>query len=175
MKALVCDFCGGGLIIDDSREFAICEFCRTKYMASTLRQKIQEIRGTVSVEGEVSVKQADFVIRAGVLEKYNGSEVDVVIPNSEDDGKSTNEVILNNEGNATEEVFDPSQTQDASVGGVQQGEQIEFFDGSGNNEYYDPNIINGVSDGSEATLVIENPEGDQDNGGSTEQMEILDM
>lgn len=100
---------------------------------------------------------------------------DVVIPNSEDDGKSTNEVILNNEGNATEEVFDPSQTQDASVGGVQQGEQIEFFDGSGNNEYYDPNIINGVSDGSEATLVIENPEGDQDNGGSTEQMEILDM
>ena len=37
------------------------------------------------------------------------------------------------------------------------------------------NIINGVSDGSEATLVIENPEGDQDNGGSTEQMEILDM
>ena len=100
---------------------------------------------------------------------------DVVIPNSEDDGKSTNEVILNNEGNATEEVFDPSQTQDASVGGVQQGEQIEFFDGSGNNEYYDPNVINGVSDGSEATLVIENPEGDQDNGGSTEQMEILDM
>ena len=100
---------------------------------------------------------------------------DVVIPNSEDDGKSTNEVILNNEGNATEEVFDPSQTQDASVGGAQQGEQIEFFDGSGNNEYYDPNIINGVSDGSEATLVIENPEGDQDNGGSTEQMEILDM
>ena len=100
---------------------------------------------------------------------------DVVIPNSEDDGKSTNEVILNNEGNATEEVFDPSQTQDASVGGVQQGEQIEFFDGSGNNEYYDPNIINGVSDGSEATLVIENPEGDQDNGGSTEQMEIFQM
>ena len=100
---------------------------------------------------------------------------DVVIPNSEDDEKSTNEVILNNEGNATEEVFDPSQTQDASVGGAQQGEQIEFFDGSGNNEYYDPNIINGVSDGSEATLVIENPEGDQDNGGSTEQMEILDM
>ena len=82
MKALVCDFCGGGLIIDDSREFAICEFCGTKYMASTLRQKIQEIRGTVSVEGEVSVKQADFVIRAGVLEKYNGSEIDVVIPNN---------------------------------------------------------------------------------------------
>ena len=94
---------------------------------------------------------------------------DVIIPNSEDDGKSTNEV------SATEEVFDPSQTQNASVGDVQQGEQIEFLYGSGNNESYNPNIINGVSDGSEATLVIENPEGNQDNGGSTEQMEILDM
>ena len=52
-KALRCDFCNGGLIIDDSREFAVCEFCGTKYMASTLRAKIQEIRGTVKVEGAV--------------------------------------------------------------------------------------------------------------------------
>lgn len=53
MEALKCDFCGGGLIIDDSREFAKCEFCGTKYMANTLRAKIQEIRGTVKVEGAV--------------------------------------------------------------------------------------------------------------------------
>ena len=53
MEALNCDFCGGGLIIDDSREFAKCEFCGTKYMASTLRAKIQEIKGTVKVEGAV--------------------------------------------------------------------------------------------------------------------------
>lgn len=51
--ALRCDFCDGGLIIDDSREFAVCEFCGTKYMASTLRAKIQEIKGTVKVEGAV--------------------------------------------------------------------------------------------------------------------------
>ncbi len=80
MQALRCDLCGGGLIIDDSREFAVCEFCGTKYMASTLRQKIQEIKGTVSIEGEVAVKQVDFVIRAGVLEKYNGSDVKIAIP-----------------------------------------------------------------------------------------------
>lgn len=52
-NALKCDFCDGGLIIDDSREFAVCEFCGTKYMASTLRAKIQEIKGTVTVEGAV--------------------------------------------------------------------------------------------------------------------------
>ena len=51
--ALKCDLCNGNLVIDDSRKFAVCEFCGTKYMASTLRAKIQEIKGTVRVEGAV--------------------------------------------------------------------------------------------------------------------------
>lgn len=49
MEALRCDFCNGSLVIDDSREFAVCEFCGTKYMKSTLQAKIQEIHGTVEV------------------------------------------------------------------------------------------------------------------------------
>lgn len=80
--ALKCDFCDGGLIIDDSREFAVCEFCGTKYMASTLRAKIQEIRGTVKVEGAVEtttgdaekerlIKNAETLLK---LEKYNDAE-----------------------------------------------------------------------------------------------------
>ena len=80
MKPLVCDLCGGQLIMDDSREFAVCEYCRTKYMKSTLQAKVQEIRGTVKVEGDVPVRASDFTIRAGVLEKYNGSDVNVVVP-----------------------------------------------------------------------------------------------
>lgn len=59
MDVLKCDFCGGGLVIDDSREFAKCEFCGTKYMASTLRAKIQKIRGTVRVEGAVETTKGD--------------------------------------------------------------------------------------------------------------------
>lgn len=81
MEALKCDFCGGRLVMDDSREFATCEMCGTKYMKTTIQQKIQEIRGSVAIEGDVSVKQADFIIRGGVLEKYNGASTDVVIPN----------------------------------------------------------------------------------------------
>lgn len=80
MEALKCDFCGGGLIIDESREFAKCEFCGTKYMASTLRAKIQEIRGTVKVEGAVEttvgnaekdrlLKNADAFYKIGEIEK----------------------------------------------------------------------------------------------------------
>lgn len=82
MNALKCDFCGGKLIIDSSREFASCEFCGTKYMRSTLQQKIQEIHGFVKVEGDVTVRQTDFIVRAGVLEKYNGSAVEIIIPNN---------------------------------------------------------------------------------------------
>lgn len=82
MEALKCDFCGGGLIIDDSREFAKCEFCGTKYMKSTLQQKIQEIRGCVKVEGAVEtttgnaekerlIKNAETLMS---VEKYSEAE-----------------------------------------------------------------------------------------------------
>ena len=80
MEALKCDFCGGRLVMDDSREFATCEMCGTKYMKSTVQQKIQEIRGSVTIQGEVQVKQPDFTIRGGVLETFNGESSDVVIP-----------------------------------------------------------------------------------------------
>ncbi|MBR1482217.1 MAG: hypothetical protein IJ598_04505 [Ruminococcus sp.] len=81
-NALRCDFCNGGLVIDDSREFAVCEFCGTKYMASTLRAKIQEFRGTVNVEGAVEtttgdtekerlLKNAETLIR---LKKFDDAE-----------------------------------------------------------------------------------------------------
>lgn len=53
MKALKCDFCSGPLIIDNSREFATCEFCGTKYTKETVREKIQEIRGEVKISGAV--------------------------------------------------------------------------------------------------------------------------
>lgn len=82
MEPLRCDFCNGNLVMDDSREFAVCEFCGTKYLKSTIQSKIQEIKGTVSVVGTVSTKETDFVVRAGVLERYNGAEVNVNIPNS---------------------------------------------------------------------------------------------
>lgn len=82
MSPLRCDFCTGTLVMDDSREFAVCEFCGTKYLKSTIQQKIQEIKGTVSVDGVVQTKAADFLVRGGKLIKYNGEQLNVVIPNS---------------------------------------------------------------------------------------------
>lgn len=82
MIPLRCDFCNGNLVIDDSREFATCEFCGTKYMKSTIQQKIQEIRGTVSIDGPVETREIEFVIRGGTLIAYNGEKTEVIIPNT---------------------------------------------------------------------------------------------
>ena len=59
MKPLRCDFCGGQLIMDNSREFAVCEFCGTKYMKEIIQDKIQEIRGQVSITGAVETVTGD--------------------------------------------------------------------------------------------------------------------
>lgn len=76
---LKCDICDGRLVMDDSRRFATCEFCGTKYLTSTLRDKMQGIQSVNATENNYT-KATDFVIRGGVLEKYNGEAVDVLIP-----------------------------------------------------------------------------------------------
>ena len=82
MDALRCDICGGSLTMDISGEFAICDSCGMKYSKEHVKAKVQEIKGTVSVEGPVKVQSTDFEIQAGVLLKYHGEATDVVIPNS---------------------------------------------------------------------------------------------
>lgn len=82
MKPLRCDFCQGQLVMDPSREFAVCEYCGTKYMKETIQLKIQEITGRVSIIGNVKTKETDFIIQAGVLRRYNGEATDVVIPDN---------------------------------------------------------------------------------------------
>lgn len=78
--ALRCDLCGGSLEMQPGGQTAKCEFCGTKYSIGRLREKIQEIRGTVSVEGVVKTTSADFDIQAGVLLHYRGKDTEVVVP-----------------------------------------------------------------------------------------------
>ena len=79
MTPLRCDLCGGPLVMDISGEFAACEYCSTKYMRDYLQQKIS---GSVSIQGNVATRPADFTILAGVLQKYSGESIDVVIPDN---------------------------------------------------------------------------------------------
>ncbi|MBP3632943.1 MAG: hypothetical protein J6J43_00015 [Oscillospiraceae bacterium] len=55
MQTFICDICGGTLMMDKSGETAVCEFCGLKYPKARLQEKIQEIKGSVKVEGPVEV------------------------------------------------------------------------------------------------------------------------
>ena len=57
MAMLVCDVCGGNLQMDAGGKTATCQFCGMQYSVERMREKIQEIRGTVKVEGSVQARQ----------------------------------------------------------------------------------------------------------------------
>ena len=78
--ALRCDVCDGPLTMQSGGQMAVCEYCGTRYALERLREKVQEIRGKVTVEGVVKTASADFEIRAGVLVKYHGQDTEIVIP-----------------------------------------------------------------------------------------------
>ena len=78
--ALQCDVCGGPLTMQSGGQTAACEYCGTRYALERLREKVQEIRGKVTVEGVVKTSSADFEIHAGVLVKYHGEDTKIVVP-----------------------------------------------------------------------------------------------
>lgn len=56
MTALQCDICGGQLEMDKSGAFAVCKSCGLSHSADRLKQKVQEIKGIVSIDGSVQVE-----------------------------------------------------------------------------------------------------------------------
>ena len=54
-KALQCDICGGELEIVSGGQSAICKSCGMPHSIERVREKVQEVRGKVSVEGPVMV------------------------------------------------------------------------------------------------------------------------
>ena len=57
MARVGCDVCGGNLQMDAGGKTATCQFCGMQYSVERMREKIQEIRGTVKVEGSVQARQ----------------------------------------------------------------------------------------------------------------------
>ena len=79
MKQLTCEMCGSTDLLKQEGVF-VCQICGCKYSVEEAKKMMVE--GTVQIEGDVKVKDADFVIKAGVLEKYNGESTKVIIPNN---------------------------------------------------------------------------------------------
>ena len=78
-----CTNCGANLEVENTKDAAICPYCGTPYVVEKAINNFNTVNhisaGVVNVYGANS---ADFVIRAGKLEKYNGAATEVVIPNN---------------------------------------------------------------------------------------------
>lgn len=78
-----CTNCGANLEIDNTKDAAICPYCGTAFV---VEKAINNYNTTNQIQaGVVNVyggNGADFVIRGGVLEKYNGAAMEIVVPNS---------------------------------------------------------------------------------------------
>ena len=78
-----CTNCGANLEIDNTKDAAICPYCGTAFIVekaiNNYNTTNQIHAGTVNIYGGNS---ADFVIRGGVVVKYNGAATEVVIPNN---------------------------------------------------------------------------------------------
>jgi len=57
MSVLTCDVCGGSLSIDAGGKTATCDCCGMKHSMERMREKVQEIKGTVSIQGTVQTRQ----------------------------------------------------------------------------------------------------------------------
>ena len=80
LVAAKCTSCGASLQVDITKEAAVCPYCGTAYIvekAINYYNTTNQIHAdVVNIYGGAS----DFVIRAGVLEKYNGASANAVIP-----------------------------------------------------------------------------------------------
>lgn len=78
-----CTNCGANLEINNTLDAAVCPYCNTAFIVEKAVNNYNTTNhinaGVVNVYGGNS---ADFVIRGGVLVKYNGAATKVVIPNS---------------------------------------------------------------------------------------------
>lgn len=78
-----CTNCGANLEINNTLDAAVCPYCNTAFIVEKAVNNYNTTNhinaGVVNVYGGNS---ADFVIRGGMLVKYNGAATEVVIPNS---------------------------------------------------------------------------------------------
>ncbi|MGL5437004.1 MAG: leucine-rich repeat domain-containing protein [Lachnospiraceae bacterium] len=78
-----CTNCGANLQVDATKDAAVCEHCNATYV---VEKAVNNYNMTNNISAAVvniyGGNSADFIIRAGKLEKYTGATTEVIIPNS---------------------------------------------------------------------------------------------
>ena len=78
-----CTNCGANLEVDNTKDASVCPYCGSAYIVEKAIKHYNTTNHiTANVVNVYGGNSADFVIRAGKLEKYNGAATEVVIPNS---------------------------------------------------------------------------------------------
>lgn len=79
----ICTNCGATLKVDSERDAWICQYCETPFV---VEKAVNLYNSTYNIHGDVinifGGDHKDFLIRGGILEKYNGEATDVSIPNN---------------------------------------------------------------------------------------------
>lgn len=77
MDKLCCDICGGTLVMQAGGKTATCDSCGMQYSIERMREKVQEITGTVRVAGPVQARQTgtkdDVAQWRALVQKYYGA------------------------------------------------------------------------------------------------------
>lgn len=78
-----CTNCGATLIVENTNDAAMCQFCGSAFI---IEKAINNFNMNVNVELNIDkplvAKFSEFIIRAGILEKYTGESTDVIIPDN---------------------------------------------------------------------------------------------
>lgn len=78
-----CTNCGANLQVDNTKDAAICQYCGSAYIVEKAINNYNTVNNiNANIVNIYGGNSADFVIRAGVLEKYNGAATCVTIPDS---------------------------------------------------------------------------------------------
>ena len=77
LTAAKCPCCGANLLLNEQMESGFCQYCGSKIIVQAAIAF-----NKVMVEGTVKTKADDFSIKAGVLESYNGEDVEISIPSN---------------------------------------------------------------------------------------------
>lgn len=76
-----CTECGAILKVDQSKDAAICQHCGAAFVVEKAINNYT-VHNHINADTVNVYEQKDFVIRAGVLERYQGEATDVVVPDN---------------------------------------------------------------------------------------------
>ena len=75
MSALICDICGGKLAVG-SGGIAKCDSCDTEHTKERVQEKVQEIKGTVKIEGAVQTSSTEQQLETAQRHMQRGNYVE---------------------------------------------------------------------------------------------------